>query len=96
LKRKKKCAIKYLSKDDYEKVKKYYITVKGNPCKERFLSGKGGVRIFDGKGEIKGEGNGYFAKGYFTYNDNIGDVFFFNKICKRRKYSLFSILFRLR
>ncbi len=78
----KKCAIKYLSKEDEQKVKKYYITVKGNPCKERFLSGKGGVRIFDGKGGIKGEGTGYFAKGYFTYNDNISDVFFLTRYAK--------------
>ncbi len=64
-----KCSIRYgRILPEKTSPKNWHIIVKGNPCHNTILNGKASIRVFDDKGEIDGEGTGYFTEGYFTFD----------------------------
>jgi hypothetical protein len=61
-----KCAIRYGRNRTKKEMNGWHITVRGNPCYNKFLSGKASIQVLTKEGKIDGEGTGYFTDGYFT------------------------------
>ena len=62
----KSCSIRYNRNKSKKEMKDWYLSVSDNECPDKYLNGKAAVQVFDDKGNVDGEGTGYFTDGYFT------------------------------
>lgn len=62
----KSCSIRYNRNKSKKEMKGWHLSVSNNECPDKYLHGEASVQVFDDKGNIDGEGTGYFTDGYFT------------------------------